>query len=164
MKICKNQLLIKNISNFYTQREIGLDRFKEENKNLENYSFGGDIPKIKYTGTILILVFYALFISLTIAVNIYSQNTTIYLMDSFYKIGSLIFGGGHVVIPMILSEFTSSKHVSELDVINGFTLISLFFSSISCFLSLISSKILANVVSSVCKSVIRYLSGKLIGD
>ena len=148
-----NMIILMILSGIVSLLFVLFFEFKEENKNLENYSFGGDIPKIKYTGTILILVFYALFISLTIAVNIYSQNTTIYLMDSFYKIGSLIFGGGHVVIPMILSEFTSSKHVSELDVINGFTLISLLpgpMFNIAGYIGTLINGLIGGLLSAIC--------------
>lgn len=56
----------------------------------------------------------------------YLTNSTylkLYLMESFYRIGSLIVGGGHVVIPLILTEF--KKSITEKDILNAFSIVSL---------------------------------------
>jgi len=42
--------------------------------------------------------------------------------ESFFRIGSLIFGGGHVVIPMILNEFSELGYLNEDQFLNGFAL------------------------------------------
>jgi len=63
---------------------------------------------------VLVYVFYFIF-------NDYSIN--FYLIESFYRIGALIIGGGHVVIPMVLNEF--EKILSKKDILNAFTLVSL---------------------------------------
>jgi len=43
---------------------------------------------------------------------------------AFYKIGSLIFGGGHVVLPMIISEFSALGYLTETQFLTGFAIVS----------------------------------------
>nr|CAG4708738.1 unnamed protein product [Naegleria fowleri] len=42
--------------------------------------------------------------------------------EGFYRIGCLIFGGGHVVLPMILNEFSELGYLTEDAFVNGFAL------------------------------------------
>lgn len=42
------------------------------------------------------------------------------LIDKFYRAGSLVFGGGHVVLPLLQSEMVSSGFVSEADFLAGY--------------------------------------------
>ena len=54
---------------------------------------------------------------------------------------------------MILSEFTSSKHVSELDVINGFTLISLLpgpMFNIAGYIGTLINGLIGGLLSAIC--------------
>ena len=47
--------------------------------------------------------FFALLIGLPLAVQL-APNQALALVDSFYRSGSLVFGGGHVVLPLLQSE------------------------------------------------------------
>jgi len=47
--------------------------------------------------------FFALLIGLPLAVQL-ALNQALALVDSFYRSGSLVFGGGHVVLPLLQSE------------------------------------------------------------
>ncbi|KAG2392156.1 hypothetical protein C9374_012408 [Naegleria lovaniensis] len=42
--------------------------------------------------------------------------------EAFYRIGCMIFGGGHVVLGMIVTEFTD--YITEQEFLNGFSLVS----------------------------------------
>lgn len=42
------------------------------------------------------------------------------LFDSFYRAGSLVFGGGHVVLPLLQSEVVPNGWVSESDFLAGY--------------------------------------------
>lgn len=66
----------------------------------------------KKTAAILLIVFLILLISLPILRSV-SQDQVIKLFDSFYRAGSLVFGGGHVVLPLIQSEVVPSGWVSN---------------------------------------------------
>lgn len=42
-----------------------------------------------------------------------TTNTSIALFDSFYRTGSLVFGGGHVVLPLLQSEVVPAGRISD---------------------------------------------------
>ena len=49
------------------------------------------------------LLFALLFVALPLAAHV-TASEPLRLFDSFYRVGSLVFGGGHVVLPLIESE------------------------------------------------------------
>ena len=49
-----------------------------------------------------------------------SEIYTLDLIDSFYRTGSLVFGGGHVVLPLIQSEVVPTGWVSQDDFVAGY--------------------------------------------
>lgn len=57
-------------------------------------------------------VFVALLLGLPILAAV-SGNSTLGLFDGFYRTGSLVFGGGHVVLPLIQSEVVQPGRVSQ---------------------------------------------------
>lgn len=57
----------------------------------------------KTAGAICLALFFALLIGLPAASAIY-HSQPLALFDSFYRSGSLVFGGGHVVLPLLQSE------------------------------------------------------------
>ena len=50
-----------------------------------------------------------------------SDSTSLQLFDSFYRTGSLVFGGGHVVLPMLEAEVVHSGDVSADAFIAGYS-------------------------------------------
>jgi len=52
------------------------------------------------TGAIVLLTFFALLIGLPLLASM-SASQTVKLFDAFYRAGSLVFGGGHVVLPLL---------------------------------------------------------------
>jgi chromate transporter len=52
------------------------------------------------TGGILLVVFFALLAGLPLLASMTSSHS-IKLVDAFYRSGSLVFGGGHVVLPLL---------------------------------------------------------------
>lgn len=57
-------------------------------------------------------VFFALLIGLPVLANA-SGDQTVKLIDSFYRSGSLVFGGGHVVLPLLQQEVVPRGWVSN---------------------------------------------------
>lgn len=78
--------------------------------------------KIAFLGLPSFLSFLLIYALLSFASS-YGGSLNLYLMESFYRIGSLIVGGGHVVIPLILTEF--SNMISETNVLNAFSIVSI---------------------------------------
>lgn len=57
----------------------------------------------RLAGTMWLLLFFALLMGLPI-LAVETQSKPIDLVDSFYRSGSLVFGGGHVVLPLLQAE------------------------------------------------------------
>jgi chromate transporter len=55
------------------------------------------------TGIAMLVVFFALLIFLPLAAAATGSHA-VALIDSFYRAGSLVFGGGHVVLPLLQAE------------------------------------------------------------
>ena len=73
----------------------------------------------KKGGSYLLTVFAFLLIALPFASSL-TQAQGVKLFDSFYRAGSLVFGGGHVVLPLLQSEVVPSGWVSENLFMAGF--------------------------------------------
>ena len=75
-------------------------------------------------GALLLLLFFGLLAGL-IGVRLIFQGTALpglEVFESFYRTGSLIFGGGQVVLPMLLTEVVDTGWVTEQQFLDGFAL------------------------------------------
>lgn len=64
-----------------------------------------------------------LFVSLLVALPLLKDATGSYwlaMFDSFYRSGSFVFGGGHVVLPLLEKEFVPAGWVSEESFLAGY--------------------------------------------
>ena len=66
----------------------------------------------KRIGAIFLSLFILILLGLPVIRLIYPEQS-IKLFDSFYRAGSLVFGGGHVVLPLLQSEVVSTGWVSK---------------------------------------------------
>lgn len=64
------------------------------------------------TGALWLALFFILLIALPLASEAL-PNQTLALVDAFYRAGSLVFGGGHVVLPLLQSEVVPTGWVGE---------------------------------------------------
>lgn len=71
------------------------------------------------TGLIWLFVFFALLIGLPL-LNAWSPSQMLSMVDVFYRVGSLVFGGGHVVLPLLQSEVVPGGWVSETAFLAGY--------------------------------------------
>lgn len=72
-------------------------------------------------GAFLLLVFFGLLVGLILARLVFDLEFLRWA-ESFYRMGSLIFGGGQVVLPMMLTEVVSPGWVTEQQFLDGFAL------------------------------------------
>ena len=96
---------------------LGVVLYKNENKK-EIKKF--KISKIKIWKCFPLILFFCFLIILPLLSKIFDSNFIINLADSFYRIGSLVFGGGHVVLPLLQAEFVSSGLIKEDIFIAGY--------------------------------------------
>ncbi|MBB5217630.1 chromate efflux transporter [Parapusillimonas granuli] len=63
-------------------------------------------------GLFWLTLFFALLIGLPLLTAMF-PNQTLAMVDAFYRAGSLVFGGGHVVLPLLQAEVVPSGWVSN---------------------------------------------------
>ncbi|MQA00728.1 MAG: chromate efflux transporter [Dehalococcoidia bacterium] len=89
--------------------------------NVDDLADGGDrlhVPVPRWLLGLAWVLFFGLLIALPITRQ-FVEAQALALFDSFYRVGSLVFGGGHVVLPLIQAEVVP-EWVSREDFIAGY--------------------------------------------
>jgi chromate transporter len=77
------------------------------------------VPLSRRAGIVAWALFFALLGGLPL-LRLVSPSQGLALFDSFYRVGSLVFGGGHVVLPLIWSEVVPTGWVSNEEFVAGY--------------------------------------------
>ncbi len=85
--------------------------------NPPHVSLGFDISR--HLAVTALLLFFALLIGLPLLAEATSSHL-LELVDGFYRSGSLVFGGGHVVLPLLQAEVVPPGWVSNDDFLAGY--------------------------------------------
>jgi len=97
---------------------IGMWLFKERNVDFENEHSNFNTPKTHYA-LLFLVAFFSLLVILPVLRELFdSQGLAIF--DSFYRSGSLVFGGGHVVLPLLELEVVPNGWISKTDFLAGY--------------------------------------------
>ena len=88
---------------------LGLVIYKNEKKSDIKKTFQF---KIKLLSFLALFLFFSLLFLLPFLSEFFNSNI-LDLASSFYRIGSLVFGGGHVVLPLLQEEFVSSGMIEK---------------------------------------------------
>ena len=99
-----NQLMCLTLSGL-----IGVFVYREQKRKGKNQKFSVEIDFWKIFPIILFFIFL---IILPIVNEIFNSNL-LNLANSFFKVGSLVFGGGHVVLPLLNEEFVASGMIEN---------------------------------------------------
>jgi len=70
-------------------------------------------------GALLLLIFFGLLIGLPILSEL-SPNQTLAVFNAFYRAGALVFGGGHVVLPLLQASVVPNGWVSNASFLAGY--------------------------------------------
>ncbi|MDH0894960.1 MULTISPECIES: chromate efflux transporter [unclassified Pseudomonas] len=70
-------------------------------------------------GLIWFALFFALLIGLPLLAALF-PDSTLAIVDSFYRAGSLVFGGGHVVLPLLQAEVVQTGRVDNQVFLAGY--------------------------------------------
>jgi chromate transporter len=70
------------------------------------------IPISRTTGTVALLAFFILLAGLPI-LHAATSASAVALFEAFYRSGALVFGGGHVVLPLLREAFVTPGWVSD---------------------------------------------------
>jgi chromate transporter len=77
------------------------------------------VPVGKSTAVAFLAIFAMLLVALPLLVS-WTANPVIAMIDSFYRTGSLVFGGGHVVLPLLEAEVVETGRVGEQAFLAGY--------------------------------------------
>lgn len=86
---------------------------------VDNDYYRMHFPISKRFAVICLTLFFGLLIGLPIAREITALDW-VAVFDSFYRSGSLVFGGGHVVLPLLEREFVPTGWLSEEAFLAGY--------------------------------------------
>ena len=71
------------------------------------------------TGLIWLFLFFSLLIGLPLLTALYPSQT-LSMVDTFFRAGSLVFGGGHVVLPLLQAEIVPAGWISNDTFLAGY--------------------------------------------
>ena len=92
---------------------VGTILFKDhQNLNIEKI-------KINHNSIIFLIIFLIIFVSFPVISNFYDIKL-IEISDKFFRTGSLVFGGGHVVLPLLKNEILNFQLIDEETFIFGY--------------------------------------------
>lgn len=78
-----------------------------------------NFPVSRRAGVIALTLFATLLIALPVAARLLN-NTAVDVADSFYRAGALVFGGGHVVLPLLQAEVVTGGGVTPEQFLAGY--------------------------------------------
>ena len=73
-----------------------------------------------WVGVVTLVTFFGLLIGLPLLRQLFDTNQTLSIIDSFYRSGSLVFGGGHVVLPLLQSEVVDTGWIAKETFLAGY--------------------------------------------
>jgi len=77
------------------------------------------VPIGRRLGAAMLVLFFALLLALPIARHLVGGQA-LAVFDSFYRSGSLVFGGGHVVLPLLQAEVVPPGWVTDQQFLAGY--------------------------------------------
>jgi len=95
---------------------FGFFLYRQHEKDEE---ISAQFPITKSVSAICLLLFFGLLICLPI-IREMTGSYWVAMFDSFYRSGSLVFGGGHVVLPLLEQEFVPTGWLSEESFLAGY--------------------------------------------
>ena len=101
-------IIAAGLTGFVLYRKIALDKIRELR-----------LPISRKAGVVCLALFFALLFLLPLARQL-TSNHWVEVADSFYRAGSLVFGGGHVVLPLLQKEVIPNGWISQDNFLAGY--------------------------------------------
>jgi len=70
------------------------------------------IPVRRRSAVACLITFFMLLVALPLAASA-TSDAILHMIDGFYRAGSLVFGGGHVVLPLLQAEMVDTGRISD---------------------------------------------------
>jgi chromate transporter len=121
------------------------------------------VPERPHTGALLIAAFFVLLFGLPLLAA-GSTNTNLHLFDTFYRVGSLVFGGGHVVLPLLQSELVPTGLIGNDAFLAGYGAAQAVPGPLFTFSAYVGAVIGGLASAAICLAAIYLPSFLLIGS
>ncbi|NYT61033.1 chromate efflux transporter [Alcaligenaceae bacterium] len=72
------------------------------------------------TGAVFLAIFFIFLMTLPMLVQLWPTSQALAMTDVFYRAGSLVFGGGHVILPLLQAEVVSNGWVANDTFLAGY--------------------------------------------
>lgn len=118
------------------------------------------IPISKTIGACFLALFVILLVGLPVA-SLFIQYEWFTLIEKFYLSGALVFGGGHVVLPLLEAQFVQSGLMSSSDFLAGYGMTQAVPGPLFTFASYIGM-IIAGVPGAIIATVAIFLPAFLL--
>lgn len=79
------------------------------------------VPISKRIGVFYLMIFVGLLLILPVA-HAFFPNQFLAIIDAFYRTGALVFGGGHVVLPLLQAEVVSTGWIENERFLAGYSI------------------------------------------
>lgn len=129
-------------------------KFSLQNTNLE-HTFKNSLTQQKVKPWIWLLLFTLPLLSY-LMLNQTSENIVIQSFNSLYYSASLVFGGGHIILPLMHEQFVNTQLISSAQFDLGYAAVQLvpgplfsFASYIGAFLNFTDSKLINAIIATV---------------
>ncbi|KPN96901.1 chromate efflux transporter [Lysinibacillus sp. ZYM-1] len=96
---------------------IGFQQIKKSSEG--NAPLSIHVPISKSTGIVLLSIFLMLLFGLPMISALWNHEW-VTMIEKFYLAGALVFGGGHVVLPLLEAQFVQSGQMSTSDFLAGY--------------------------------------------
>ncbi|MDQ0088682.1 chromate transporter [Paenibacillus anaericanus] len=103
---------------------VGLWLYRKSTESQAESTFF--VPISRKWSVVCLVLYFGLLLILPLLVRIFGGGGTtngLLLFDSFYRTGSLVFGSGHVVLPLLQGEVIHTGWVTESDFLAGYGLV-----------------------------------------
>jgi chromate transporter len=107
------QLLLIVVSGF-----VGLVLYKQSSQATA-YPVPSSSPSHKQLAVCSLILFFVLLFTLPLLRSLY-PNIWLAMFDSFYRTGALVFGGGHVVLPLLEQEIVPTGWLTKEQFLAGY--------------------------------------------
>ena len=119
-------------------------------------------PGDRFRGLVMLGVFFALLMALPLLARL---NPTLALVDALYRSGAMVFGGGHVVLPMLQNEPAITGLMSDKTFLAGYGAAQAMpgpLFSFSAFVGAMSAKGLWSIPAGLAAAIALFLPGFLL--
>ena len=103
------QALRSNVKTQLVQSLFGKFVYRDQRRKEKNKNF---LLEISFWKIFPLILFFIFLLGLPIINEIFNSNL-LNLANSFFKVGSMVFGGGHVVLPLLKEEFVASGMIEN---------------------------------------------------